>query len=252
MSANSLAGLFGVYDIVGSQRDEETNSITCQLGSAENQETELENCELWQQYGFVSRPPNASAGPDGATQALAFHTSGHPTILATKDHRSQELYGKMKPGSACIFATGENGTGMARILVKGNGDIVLFTTEDNTETGAGTYFKIGPSGLEYFAPWGTMSFDSTGFHVSTQYGAKLDLGGVSIPAPLDALASYATLTAATVTAAGNLVFLGKNATQAPFAAAYSLTPPPAPSTPILNSSPASTLAAGSTSVFVGI
>ena len=47
------------------------------------------------------------------------------------------------------------------------------------------------------APWGQLTFDGSGFHVTTDGGPTLDLGTIGgLPGPLASLASYFTVSGA--------------------------------------------------------
>src|SRR5262249_36116897 len=73
---------------------------------------------------------------------------------------------------------------------------VLMTETDDGKT---VYLKLGKDALRFVAPWGSLRFDESGFHVKTQWDARLDVGGVGgLPAPIASMTSYATLSAKTV------------------------------------------------------
>jgi hypothetical protein len=104
-----------------------------------------------------------------------------------------------------------------------------------TDDGKTVYLKLGKDALRFVAPWGSLRFDESGFHVKTQWDARLDLGGIGgLPAPISDMTSYATLSAKTVKLIG-VCLLGtpgplatyESATWLPFAL-Y----PPVPGVPL--------------------
>lgn len=115
--------------------------------------------------------------------------------------------------------------GSARVRVKQDGSVTLFTTTDGTDDGKPIFLRISKKGLEFGSPFGTIKFDSSGFHIATAAGPAIDMGGIdlsSIPGfsslPEDvagALTGYITLTAPTVTVEGSNVILGAGAVSYP-------------------------------------
>lgn len=209
--------------------DGTTNSILAQIGNVVEGYVDADKSEVWQQTGFSSRcsPPVAGAS---AAECIAIR-GDRPRIIATRDVRSQAIYGNLKDGETCIYATGADGKAQGRVVIKQDGSINLFTTSDNTATGTSVFLRLGtgtdsqgkPDGLTFAAPWGTLKFDTTGFHVVTAAGARFDLGGIGgLPFPLSALGSYANIQAALVSAAASILSLGDPTTGSPAARAQPL------------------------------
>jgi hypothetical protein len=121
--------------------------------------------------------------------------------------RAQDIYGHLGEGETCLYSVGSEGQGQARVSLKGDGSVTLFTTEDNTKTGAGTYLKLAPDGLTFHASFGTIVFDKTGFHVLHESGVTFDLGGLADPTS----PNYAVLSACNVTVDSPVVMLGPSA-----------------------------------------
>jgi len=91
------------------------------------------------------------------------------------------------------------GQGQARVVTNNDGSISLFTTNDNTKDGKSVYVRVATDAIQFVAPWGTVRFDDTGFHVLHSSGASFDLGGIyGLPTPLDALTSYVKMQAASI------------------------------------------------------
>ncbi len=115
------------------------------------------------------------------------------------------MSGNLKDGETALYAAGPDGAGQAAVLLKADGSLTLFTTDDNTASGNGVSFKVAPDKMQFIAPWGSLTFDATGLHIKTNTGARFDLGAISAPPPLDALVpSYCKITAGTVSINGKL------------------------------------------------
>lgn len=242
MSVAQIGDLFDVgVDCLGSTRDA-NGTLLLQTGDAVAAEVACDGAEHWQHVGFASRPSLAINGAS-ACQAIAIKTGSADACIATRDLRSQQVYGNLAEGETCVFAAGPNGTGQGCMSLKQDGSITLITSDNNTASGNGVYFKISPTKMQFMAPWGSMTFDATGFHIKTKTGARLDMGALAAPPPLDTLVpSYVKISGGTVTLAGALataidspmVTLGKNATQSILTtAAPNVLPPLAPTITVI-------------------
>lgn len=152
---------------------------------------------------------------------------GAPMIIgATESDRRDNLAN----GEASVGAS--EGTG--RLVARNDGTVSLLTTNDNTADGKVVVFSVGPSGLKFSAPWGSLILDATGFHVKTKAGPRLDMGGIAIPGlPSEiagAFGGYITMTAPMVKVAGGSVFLGAGSLFHPamYLPVNPASPPPAP------------------------
>lgn len=103
-------------------------------------------------------------------------------------------------------------SGQARVVVKANGAVTIFTTTDNTPTGKAVAFTLSPTKLAFAAPWGSFVFDASGLHVKTKAGPRFDMGGVLIPGIpseiTEAISAYIKFTAPQIRLNGALVKLG--------------------------------------------
>lgn len=130
-----------------------------------------------------------------------------------------EVHRNITAGDVVIGPTGDD-RGAACSLVKKDGTITHFTTDNNlvggqsisSRMGRGLSDKTGmPDGFSWSAPWGTLKFDPTGFHVVLkESGAEFHLGGLGLPAPLNMIGSYCNITAGTMhtNAAAHVTGLG--------------------------------------------
>lgn len=209
MRPPSPAGLVHVgLDLLGTTISDKTNRVTAQLGNAIKQGTESSGAEWVQHVGLCSRPGNPVAGKASA-QCVALKTSDRDVVVGSYDLRGMELYGNLKAGETCIYAVGEDCTAQGKILLKSNGAITIYTTDDNTADGVAVYFTVAPDGLSFTAPWGSLKFDATGFHVKHASGAEFRMGGIGgMPAPLDQIASYIRLVAGSVSSEASVLAQG--------------------------------------------
>lgn len=158
--------------------------------------------EVSHPYGFASRPVDKD--DDGACGAYYGVDGAQGFAWLANDGRIQAKLPEVLPGES--FQYGVTGN---FVRCHKDGRISLFTTDDATVDGRTVALTVGPTGLIFNAPWGSLRFDATGFHVLHSSGARIDLGACGgLPSPLDALASYATLSAAMVHVDGSAVSLG--------------------------------------------
>ena len=142
MAAPDARGMIHVgYDILTTTVNATTKKILAQLGDVVKKITDTDNAEWWQHVGFASRPPKPEAGKKAA-QAVVLRSGDHDVCIASQDLRGLELYGNLDFGETCLYAPGETGTGQARVLLKKNGSISLYTRVGNTADGAGMIFQL--------------------------------------------------------------------------------------------------------------
>lgn len=218
MSALGLENLFHVgVDILKTEVSGETSSIMCQTGDAFSGDPGSET--VWMQHvGFASRPSKVS--PDGnnlsCAQGVILKQSDYDVCIGTRDTRTQTIFASIKEGETAVFAAGGDGLSQAKILLKDDGSINLYTTDTNTTAGKSVYLRLATDGLQFTAPWGTLTFDESGFHVLHSSGASFDLGGIyGVPgfdsAPLNTLTSYVTMQAGTISSQSSAQAFGVGA-----------------------------------------
>lgn len=142
MSAPDLRGMVHVgVDVLTTTVNAVTKKILAQLGDVHRETTDTDNAEWWQHIGFASRPPKPEAKKKAA-QAVVIKAGDHDICVASQDLRGLDLYGALDHGETCLYAPGETGTGQARVLLKKNGSISLYTKVGNTSSGAGMIVQI--------------------------------------------------------------------------------------------------------------
>lgn len=109
-----------------------------------------------------------------------------------------------KPGEKLQFGPASNFTRM-----HADGKISLCTRTEDDDQGKSVYLQVRPDGFRLVHPHIKVMFDGTGAHITHSSGARVDLGAISgMPPPLDALSSYAKLSAALVSVEGSMVNIG--------------------------------------------
>ncbi len=189
---------------------ETTGTLIAQTGNVVAGTTDDANAEWWQSVGFASRPPNPTAGK-AACQGIAIRGDGdHDIVICSRDTRTNNIYGNLGPGETCVSASGVDGQAQAAVMLKGDGSVTLYTTDDNTPSGQAIFAMLHPTkGFMIVAPWGTLTFDQVGLRVKHQSGFGINGGSVGgLPGPFAALSSYLTMTAASCSLNGSQVYLG--------------------------------------------
>lgn len=170
----------------------------------------VESYELLQPYGFMARPAAAEVDADGrviqgkACSLLYWSIGDRNFAMLASDPRPIALLPALAEGEQMIYGPAAN---FARCKV--DGTVTLFTTDDGTYDGNSIYCQVSPTGFMAFTPWGTVKLGADGFHMRHSSGARMDAGSIGgLPSPLDALASYITLSAAMVQVEGSAIALG--------------------------------------------
>jgi hypothetical protein len=208
MGAPGLTTAFAIgVDVLRTYLSDAKRTLLAKLGTAFGDgDTETSDAEWYQQVGFVSLPP--AAGNGDACQCVVLRRGDHDAVVASRDLRGQALAGLLKEGETCVYAAGEDGNAQGRLMVKRDGAVTLLTTVGNVPGGASVYLRLSPDGLEFVAPFGSLKFDATGFHVRHASGARIDLGGIGGIPGADALGSYVSLDAAIAKLHGGMVMVG--------------------------------------------
>jgi hypothetical protein len=224
-------------DVLNAVVDATTNVVLLQIGDCAHPVVDANRAEMWcAGPGFVSIPANPTPGQPSC-QVVVVKGGDRDMAIGARDTRAANIYGNAKAGETFTFAT----TGQAKLMCKQDGSVIMHTTYTNAAGGNSVFFRVKPTAFEFVAPWGKMVFDATGFHVLTQAGTRLDMGGIyGVPAPLSVIASYFTVTAATTKIDSSLVMLGPSISPTGYQpASYGLfeNPLTAPPIPIVGTAP---------------
>lgn len=143
MSAPTLSEIFQIgIDVLKTTVDNTTKKILAQIGNVNGAGlNQGDNVEWYQHVGFASRPPKAVPGEE-ACKAVSIRQGGTDAVIASHDARGLELYGNLADGETCIYAAGEDGEAQARILLKKDGSINLYTRKGNTSGGTGMMISL--------------------------------------------------------------------------------------------------------------
>lgn len=200
---SGFSRLFDFVDILKSTLDNVTKTILLQTGSVTEEVAHCDNVELWQQVGFASRPSNPVA-KTSAAQGIAIRCGDRDRVIATRDTRGQAIYGALSDGETCIYAGGANGTAQGRILLKGNGNVALYTAQGNAAGGQSVTIQVNATdgSIKLANQYGGLSIDSSGLKIAIAGG-----GGIQI----DSSGNVAIIGNAAALNAGS-VSLGANAT----------------------------------------
>lgn len=151
MTAKSLDSFLEIgADIFGSTKNEVNNMVSVQLGDTINQRVIADNAEWWQQVGFCSMPAIGKAGESGC-QALAIAGGSYYSVFATRDTRAGAIYGELKPGETCLYASGPDASnlGTGRVFLKDDGTISTISMvcqKDNESSGVPVIIQASSEG----------------------------------------------------------------------------------------------------------
>lgn len=192
--------------------------------------------EGWHPLGFIGVPmdPMRGASPDGgvtpgtidqAANALKLWEGGRVHAMPLTDPRAMANLPNWAKGDAAMYAPSGYGNFM-RSRADGRLELSTRTSDGND---LDVYVLISPDktvGYCYSSPWGTQRHDQTGWHLTTQWGAAVDVGGWSDGGPLEqaGLKSAMKVRADSISLSGAIVKLGSGTGHEPVAVATTLAP----------------------------
>lgn len=192
MAAPTLNDVFHFVHVLKTTVSSATKKILAQTGSVVGQgQTDADNVEWWQHVGFTSRPSNPVGGKE-APQAVVVRAGGIDAAIASQDLRGLDLYGNLQPGETCVYSAGADGNAQARVLLKADGSINLYTRKGNTSSGTGMLVQLDA------AAGAIRLINDKG------YGLIIDADGVKLTSGSAGL---------TLTGAGNVTLVGSGQTQ---------------------------------------
>ena len=171
-------------DVLFSECDpSKNNTIMVQVGDATvdaQNTTGGSPAEWWQHVGFASRPsPVSGTGKSAdAAQAVVINHTHSDVVIASRDVRYQSIYGSLKQGETALYATGSDGKGQARILLKQDGSINLFTKKNNLSAnkGLGLFIAAKEDSISLINSTGSaVQVDSSGTRMFSSAGS-VDVG----------------------------------------------------------------------------
>lgn len=186
-----MEGAWSTVDVLFAKADRGTGAISAQLGDIKSGDVDEADAPVFQSWGLLALPAAPIPGVSAPEAVVLKHPAGD-VVIAGRSVRSAAIAGLIAQGESCVFADGSQ----ACTLYKLDGSIVQFTTHDNTKDGRSVYSRISPNGFEQAFPWGRHRVDNTGLHFQHVSGARMDIGSVTAPAPLDQFGSYFSFQAA--------------------------------------------------------
>lgn len=195
---------------VGTANDDGHTLVRVQLFSGRNHATELSPTRA-QGHKLICHLPNGvfRIPPKDARCYVAIPAGMEllpaAGVIIASVGGGHERFTNLNEKATVVQAT----DGEARVVVRDDGSIAIFTTSSNDREGGSVYLRVAPDGLSFVSPWGTLKYDDTGFHILHSSGASFDLGGIfGMPSPLDEIASYVKMQAATVNVVASAQSLG--------------------------------------------
>jgi hypothetical protein len=183
-------------------------SLVAQIGDVQNEDVESYQAQWVQQSGFASIPPNAVPNQT-ASEGVILHTEYRDYVIGCRDFTTQNNYGNLGSGEACMYGAGASGTAQGKVICKGNSAVTIQTTDSGDASGNSVYLQISPTALSFVAPWGTLIFDKNGFQINTISGAGFNLGGLAAAGPLATLiGSFCNITAAMTSISSPFINIG--------------------------------------------
>ena len=199
-----------IFDMfVASQTDiDEHGFVVAQLDSFGEEDSGTQPIEMHSVYGFRGRPLDTDRGPNGepgvGCNVLVGFEGGKGHGWFCEDPRDIAKLPQCQKGESMQY-----GAAGQFIRCRADAAIVHMTTDDGTPTGRSISFVQSRNGFEWGTPWAKMSLGPKGFHVVLSSGARFDLSAFAgLPAPLDAIASVASISAGMVSLNGAVVSLG--------------------------------------------
>lgn len=116
----------------------EAGAFSAQLGDVETEAVIGLDADVWGPAGLASRPSKPDPDNNEAAQALVLKTGTRDAVIGMKDTRNAAIFGNVKEGETCLYASGPQGEGTGRVLMKDSGDtasITLLLQKDNDSSG---------------------------------------------------------------------------------------------------------------------
>lgn len=160
---------------------------------------------MFSALGVIARPLPPGKAEDRAAwcEAVTLRIGNQLIPIAYRDSRLNALYPSISEGTVALV-----GYSGAFVRTGVDGVVSTYTTEDNTPTGRPVFFSVRPDGFFWESPYGRASMTERCVSWKHHGGARLELGALGMPFPLDAMSDFATLTAKTVSLVASIVNLG--------------------------------------------
>lgn len=115
-----------LINIIGSLVEAGYGSVIAKVGSyfgdKETCDIVSESTEIWQNYGFASRPKPADS--NGCCEGIVDRQGGQERIIATRDLRSTKALGDLSEGDSALYADVDKDS-VATVVCKADGLVYL-------------------------------------------------------------------------------------------------------------------------------
>lgn len=138
--------LMAGYDVLNSKLDPRTKKILLQIGNVVTQTVTSDGVEQWSHYGYAYRAPKPDPASGQAAQVILLRQADHDIALASQDMRGLDLYGDLDYGDVCVYSAGVDGKGQARIFVKSDGSVSMYTRKGNVPGATGMTMQLDAQG----------------------------------------------------------------------------------------------------------
>jgi hypothetical protein len=181
MRPPTISGLVHVgLDILTTTVNAVTKRILAQFGDVVKESTETDGAEWWQHVGLASRPSKPQPGKQAA-QAVVLKTSDRDVAIASVDQRGLSLYGNLDHGETCLYAAGEDGNAQARVLLKKDGTVAIYTLQGNAAGGASITIQVRPNGEIHMAsPLGGLSIVNGKLTLLSASGSGIEMSASGV------------------------------------------------------------------------
>lgn len=167
-------------DVLKTTINSKTKLLVAQLGDVVSKVIDSDNADWFQHVGFVSRPSKPEAGVRSCQTVVVKEARGD-TVIASRDTRGADLAGQIADGETCLYAPGATGTAQARVLLKADGSVNIFTRDGNTSAGQGVIVRVGADdSISFQTTTCRFTMDSDGITMSAgKSGLKLLTDGTA-------------------------------------------------------------------------
>jgi len=132
-----------IVNIIKTVIDDAANNIVAGIGEyfgnlADSYITS-KNTDIWQQYGFASKP-NIADG-EGCAEGLLMNNGSEDVVINTRDVRYSKVLGKLDDGDVALYS-GINKNSVSLITLKNTGNIMLYAPTEHDSSGTPTHAHL--------------------------------------------------------------------------------------------------------------
>lgn len=179
--------------IISSYLGDKNNSVLVTIGDKTSGDVEAGYAQYVQHVGFCSVPPDADIQNQIAAEPILIKDIDNRDIVIGARHpASQVTYANMAPGDTIMFATDNSGSTKTRVKCNAAQKAIALQTVDSN--GMDMQVALTQQGLFFTSPFGKLTFDETGFHITHKSGASFHLGSLGASVGGVGLNSHCSIT----------------------------------------------------------